>query len=110
LANILRVQGQLGDETRGLYERYLAISIRHKGLDGTNTATGHNFLGSFYLQIACEVATVDPKQTQLLLAKSYFEGAFRIYSKMYGPTHPETDKATSQLAVVSSELSVISLA
>jgi hypothetical protein len=31
LANIL--QGQLGDETRGLCERYLAISIRYGGPD-----------------------------------------------------------------------------
>jgi hypothetical protein len=36
LARFLSGQGQLGDETRGLYERSLAIYIRN---DGPNTAT-----------------------------------------------------------------------
>jgi hypothetical protein len=40
LANILSRQDQLGDETRGLYERCLAISIRNEGPDGSNTASG----------------------------------------------------------------------
>jgi hypothetical protein len=110
LANVLRVQGQLGDETRRLYERYLAISIRGEGPDGRNTATGHNSLGSFSLQIAREVTTVSLKQTQLLLAKSHYEETLRISSKIYGHTHSETDRVISQLSVISIELAKISLA
>ena len=41
LASILMAQGQLGDETRGLYERFLSISIRNEGPDGPNTASGN---------------------------------------------------------------------
>jgi hypothetical protein len=52
LARILKEQGQLGDETRGLFERFLAISIRNDGLDGSNTAAGNLNLGSFHLQPA----------------------------------------------------------
>jgi hypothetical protein len=48
LAAILRAQGKYGDETRGLYERFLAISIRNNGPDGHNTAVGSYSLGIFH--------------------------------------------------------------
>jgi hypothetical protein len=40
------------------------------------------------------------QQVQLLLAKAYYEESHRIRFKIYGPTHQETVKATSQLARV----------
>jgi hypothetical protein len=110
LANVLRGQGQLGDETRGLYERYLAISIRNEGPDGLRTAAGNYDLGLFHCELAGKQAKVDFKQTQLLLAKAYLEESVRIHTKIYGSTHTETVDAASPLADVFSELSRISLA
>jgi tetratricopeptide (TPR) repeat protein len=109
LANILRVQSKLGDETRGMYEYFLAICTRSQGPDGSHTATGNYNLGRFHHMVAHEETTVDLKQSQLLLAKSYCEESHRIYLKIYGPTHQNTVNATSQLAFISSELSKISL-
>jgi tetratricopeptide (TPR) repeat protein len=110
LASVLRGQGQLGDETRGLYERCLAIFIRNEGPDGLNTATGNYNLGVFCCQLAGSQTTADLEQKQLLLSKSYFEESYRINLKIYGPTHIDTVDAASQLATVLSELSRISLA
>jgi hypothetical protein len=109
LASILSGQGQLGDETRGLYERCLAISIRNEGPDGSNTASVNLNLGNFYCRLAEVQTTVDLEQKQLLLAKFYSEESHRISLKIYGPTHPETVKPASQLAAVSFELSRIFL-
>jgi hypothetical protein len=110
LAGILREQGHLGDETRKLHERFLAISIQNNGPDGSNTAAGNSNLGRYYLQLAVKQATVDLRQTQLLVAKAYFEESHRINLKIYGHTYPKTVDAASQLAAVSSKLSRISLA
>jgi hypothetical protein len=110
LAAILRAQGKYGDETRGLYERLLAIFIRNNGPDGQNSAIGNYSLGLFHYQLALKQNTVTLQQTQLLLAKSNIEEALRIYSKLHGPNHQVTINAASQLALISSELSTISLA
>jgi tetratricopeptide (TPR) repeat protein len=109
LANILTGQGQLGDETRGLYERSLANSIQIEGPDGPNTASVNSNLGLFYCQLAEVQTTVDLEQKQLLLAKAYFEESHRIRLKIYGSTHPGTIDAASELAIVLSDLSEIEL-
>jgi hypothetical protein len=85
LANILSAQGNLGDETRGLYERSLALSIRNDGPDGLNTAIVNNKFGQFYIQLAEKEPTVDAERTQLLLSKSYHEEALRILLKDIRP-------------------------
>jgi hypothetical protein len=54
LANILRIQSKLGDETRGLFERFLAISTRNQGPDGSYTAAANHHLGLFYGQLVSE--------------------------------------------------------
>jgi hypothetical protein len=100
LASILNAQGKLGDETKGLYERSLAISIRNEGPDGLNVATGYCHIGEFYEKLAIKQSTVDAARTYLILAKSHHEQAQRIYSKIYGPNHPNTVDASSRLNVV----------
>jgi hypothetical protein len=85
LANILVAKGKLGDEARGLYKRYLAISIRDTG-----TAIANHNLGKLHYQLAKEANTDDSERTQLLLAKSYFEESLRIATKKLGSTHPNT--------------------
>jgi hypothetical protein len=52
VANILMEQGNLEDETRGLYECYVACAISNDGLDHSNTATGNANLGRFYLSLS----------------------------------------------------------
>jgi hypothetical protein len=54
LANMLRVQGNLGDETREFHERTLAIAIRNEGPNGSNTAAANYNLGLFYCHLSCE--------------------------------------------------------
>jgi tetratricopeptide (TPR) repeat protein len=110
LANTLGGQGQLGDETRGLHERCLSISIRNNGPDGPITATGNYNLGWYYCNLAAVQTTVILVQNQLLLAKAYFEESYRICLKIYSPTRTETVATASKLADVSNELSRISLA
>ena len=107
LARILLSQGKFGDETRGLYERCLAISIRNEGPDGFNTATGNFNIGGFYYRLTSIQPTDDLKRKQLLLAKSHFVEALRIQSRILGPTHPGTIKVSSGLTTVLSELSLI---
>jgi hypothetical protein len=111
LASILRQQRKLGDETKDLFERSLAITIQNEGPNGSDSATGYFNLGVFHYQLADIQATIDVhlQQTQLLVAKAHFEEAFRIRSKIFGPTHPETLIAASLLNDVSIKLSTISL-
>jgi tetratricopeptide (TPR) repeat protein len=52
LAGILRAQKNLGNETRGLYEHSLSITLRHVGPDGANTVVGHYNISVFYLRLA----------------------------------------------------------
>jgi hypothetical protein len=52
LVCILSGHGQLGDEMRGLYERYLANFIRNLVPDGSNLASGNFDLGLFYHQLS----------------------------------------------------------
>jgi hypothetical protein len=60
-------------------------------------------LGLFYHQSAEKQATVDLMQTQLLVAKVYYEELHRINLKTFGHTHPETIKAASKVAAVTSK-------
>jgi hypothetical protein len=110
LANIFMGQGKLGDETRGLHERCLAIFIRNKGPDGSDAAVGNYNLGLFYGKLAGVQTTVDSEQKQLLLSKAYYKESQQIRLKMYGPTHPDTVASASKLATVVSELCRISQA
>jgi hypothetical protein len=62
-AGILGAQGKLGGETRELYERDLAISIRKHGPDGSNTANANYNLEMFSMavfdQLVREQTTID---------------------------------------------------
>jgi tetratricopeptide (TPR) repeat protein len=107
LARILSAQGKLGDETKGLYERSLAISIRNEGPDGLNVAIGNINFGQFYCELARKQSTVDAAQTYLILAKSHHEEAQRINSKIYGPTHPNTVDAASRLTDILSAFATL---
>jgi hypothetical protein len=59
LGSVLSKQGQLGEETRGLCEHFLANSIRNNGPDGSDTASSNWQLGLFYWRLAGMQTTVD---------------------------------------------------
>lgn len=52
-------------------------------------------------------STIGSKRMQLQLAQSYLVEALRIWSKIDGPTHPNTVDTASQLTIISEELSLI---
>jgi hypothetical protein len=110
LAAIFSLQGKFVEEMRGMYECYLAISIRNSGPDAPNTATGNCCLGSFHHQLSRKKAAFNVQQTQLLLVKSHYKEGLRIHSKIYGPTHPENIVIASRLADDTTVLSRISSA
>jgi tetratricopeptide (TPR) repeat protein len=95
LANILTAQKKLGDETRNLFERCLAISIRRDGLDCVNTGVFNVNISKFY----GELAIFSPNEYLCFLhlqkAKSHLEEGLRIYMKVYGPSHPNTIRISS---------------
>jgi tetratricopeptide (TPR) repeat protein len=51
LATVLTSQGDFGEETQKLHERFLANSILNQGVDGVNTGAGYFNLGSFLLYL-----------------------------------------------------------
>jgi tetratricopeptide (TPR) repeat protein len=98
LADILRKQGNLGDEVKELYERSLAIDVKNGGPDGVNTAIGNTDLGHFHQQLSGTCLSTEQTKEHLQLSKSYYTEALRIYTKIFGPAHQDTIKAASDLS------------
>jgi tetratricopeptide (TPR) repeat protein len=107
LARILRQQGHFGDETRGFYERALAIAIENEGIDGRNVAPSSVNIASFFYECAMVQSSSVLKRKQQLLGKSHYENGYRIYSKLYGANHPDTKLIASQMADASRAVSVL---
>jgi tetratricopeptide (TPR) repeat protein len=105
LGRILQAQGNLGDETKGLFERALAIAIRNFGSEGMDAAIGYFNLGLFYCCLARAQISSHSKRTEFLLAKSHIKKTLRITYKAYGPTHPKSLAAASELDIIESQLS-----
>jgi tetratricopeptide (TPR) repeat protein len=105
LANILQAQSKLGIETKKLYERCVAISIKNFGSDGFNTAASNSNLGIYYHLQAEASLSAGIRKEHLSLSFSKFNEALRIYTKLFGPDHPNTVKASSQLSIVTLKLS-----
>jgi tetratricopeptide (TPR) repeat protein len=105
LASILQVQGKLGIETKELYERCLSINIKNFGSEGINTAASNNNLGTFYHQQAEKSQSAGTRKEHLSLSVFKFNEALRIYTKIFGPDHPDTVQASSYLSIVTHKLS-----
>jgi tetratricopeptide (TPR) repeat protein len=105
LGKILESQGKFEDETKGLFERSLAICIRNEGPDGVNTAMMSVNIGLYYYQLAERQPTLDAMKNVLLMSKSHIEEGFRIQTKIHGPTHPDTVKAAFLLSNIRTMLS-----
>jgi tetratricopeptide (TPR) repeat protein len=107
LGRILQAQGNLGDETKELFERALAIAVRCFGSEGLDAATGYFNFGQYYCQHARTQTSSHLERTDFLLAKSHFEKANRIISSVFGPTDPRVFETKSKIADIVSELSSI---
>jgi hypothetical protein len=70
-----------------------------------NTAVVNVDIGQFYYQLAMTSSTAHTKRTQMLLAKSNFDEAVRIESKVHNPTHPKRVMAATLLLRALRELS-----
>jgi hypothetical protein len=104
LANSLRLHGKLGDETRELYDCFLARAIMNEGPDGISTAVGNFNLGLLHLNLADRQLTGDKRKEHLCLAKPYVKEAIRISIKIHGSNHQHTIQYTSILLVIESKL------
>mmetsp|Transcript_26947 Transcript_26947/g.25802 ORF Transcript_26947/g.25802 Transcript_26947/m.25802 type:complete len:487 (+) Transcript_26947:111-1571(+) len=103
LSRILRSRKNLGDETKDLLTRSLAIFFRNEGKDGANTAEGNIRLGEYHYHVFLR----DSKEESslrviklLILAKEHLEEGCRIESLIYGPNNPATFEAIDLLAAV----------
>jgi hypothetical protein len=107
LARVLVKQMKFGDETKELFERSVAVTIRNEGPDGVNTAAVTLEIGQIYLQLAMTQSIPSTKKTQLLLSKSYMEEGMRIERKIHDPNHPNRVAAASILSEVLRKLSEV---
>jgi hypothetical protein len=104
LARVLQAQGKLGIETKELHERSLSIHIKNFGSEGIKTAEKNRNVGNFYYQQAEGSLSAGIRKKHLSLSSSKFKEALRIFTKLFGPDHPDTVEASSQLSIVSHKL------
>jgi tetratricopeptide (TPR) repeat protein len=105
LAGILSKQGNLGVEVKELFERSLAIDVKHEGPDGVNTSISYQHLGFFHEELAQTLPTAVERKEHLQLSKFYFSETLRIGTKIFGPAHRDTINAASNLSDISYLLS-----
>jgi tetratricopeptide (TPR) repeat protein len=107
LAGILRLQGKLGDETKELFERFLAISIRNEGLNGNNTAAGNANLCNLHKDLADGQLIADKRKEHLCLAESYMKEALRISTKVHGAANSRTIDFAAKLLAINRRLLMV---
>jgi hypothetical protein len=105
LASSLLSQDKLGCETKELNERAIAIQTRHCGPDGSNTAVAYRRLSDFHLKLSEIQKSAETRREQLRLSQAKVKESVRIYTKILGPINPKTLNASSQLSMISRELS-----
>jgi hypothetical protein len=104
LADISTAQGEKGNETKDMYERALAKSIKHYGPEGANTGQEYANLGNFYYELAAARQTAESRRELLFISKSNYDKAERILIKIFGPDHPRTIEVSSILSIISQKL------
>jgi hypothetical protein len=97
----------MGDETRSLYERSLAICIKYEGLDAVNTSIELIGIGKFHHKNSGMQTTLEARKKELLLAKPYLEKAIRIDSMIQGHMITEAGDARILLKCIMSELDLL---
>jgi hypothetical protein len=79
--------------------------VKNDGPDGGNTAVGNFNLGHFHNHVSQSNLSASKRKEHLSLSKSYFKEALRIFTKVFGPGHPDTIDAASALSIISLVLS-----
>jgi tetratricopeptide (TPR) repeat protein len=107
LANILQAQFNFGNETKELFERSLAINMKHCGPDELNTASSFINIGTLYYlratlpQTSDTRRSVDTRKEHLRISISTYKEALRIFTKTLGPDNPRTLVISSNLEFMS---------
>jgi tetratricopeptide (TPR) repeat protein len=109
LATILQSQGNLGSETKELHELSLVSYIKNFGPEGIYAAATTSNLGIFYYLRAEGSQTAALRKKNLLLSKSKYKEALRIYTKVHGPDNPRTIKDSSAFFLISRKLSELDI-
>jgi hypothetical protein len=104
LARIVCEQNNMGDETKNLYERSLAICIRYEGPNAVNTAIELISIGKFHHKHGGMQSTAQARRKEFLLAKPYLERAILIDSMNRGPIITEARDAKFILTNILTEL------
>jgi hypothetical protein len=104
LARILCEQNNMGDETKKLYERSLALCIRYEGPNAVNTAIQLISIGRFHHKHGGMQSTTQARRKEFLLAKPYLERVILIDSMNHGPIITESRDAKFILASILTEL------
>ena len=79
-------QNKLDDETRAVLQRVLDINVLNQGPNAESVGIANDNLGIFH-----------EKRGEYVQAKRFYKEALRIYTKVYGPEHPETVQVKENL-------------
>jgi hypothetical protein len=104
LAGILQSQNKLECETKELLERALAISTKHLGQDGSNTAAANCNLGFYYNHLSPLQQTALTRKQHLCPSISKYKEGVRILTKIHGIDNPLTMQYSSILYSLSCKL------
>lgn len=95
----------MGDETKELYDRSLAIIITQQGPEGEALSSAYITISLYHYELSKIQLTVDGRREQLLLAKNYIADALWISSKIYTDVrHPKNIRIIGLFTKVSVEL------
>lgn len=104
LADILQDQNKQNSETKELYERSLAITIKLSGPDAKNAAITNHNLGFYHYALAEIQENIYLKETFLFEAYLNFKEALRINTIVLGPDNPRTLLSSSMISMVESKI------
>jgi tetratricopeptide (TPR) repeat protein len=100
LADILQDQNKQNSETKELYERSLAITIKHSGPDAKNAAITNHNLGFYHHALAEIQENIEIKEMYLFEAYHNYTEALRIYTIVLGPDNSRTLQTSSMISMV----------
>ena len=100
LARVLLKSGCLGDETRDLFRRALAVYIVCDGADGLLVMEACENLGSLHFQRGSICVCTDQMKIEFRFSDRYFNEALRISLIVFGQGHEATSQLRESLSSV----------
>lgn len=104
LGDILKTQGKLGNETKELFERALAIYTDFFGPNMVNRAVTNARLGSYYYMLAHTQQIAETKKENLHLSISFYKESLRFYETWFGLDNSYAIEYKKMLSIVSKKL------